>query len=241
MISEPELLGAAGVPAPRAGDTVAGGAGPSGDGRRPARSRRPWLWALGGAMAASAVWAGGLHAYANRATDLQGYRVSRNLCLDARFTVLGGALGVRKGATASVDEQPALDRAHCSFELDGRGKDDAYHVTVTYLLHKETDPGVEFDALRRPYAPDGDGRAIERADGIGERAHLVVPTEAFPRMELSVLDGPAELEVALSAPFVPADEDGDEVLLPDPEALMALKDHVIEDTRRLMARLRQPA
>lgn len=241
MISEPELVGGAAVPASCPGGPVAGGAVVSGGGQPPARSRRPWLWALGGALTASAVWAGGLQAYAGRAPDLEGYRVSRNLCLDARLTVLGGALGARRSAVASVDEQPALDRAHCALELDGRGENDAYHVTVSYLLHKRTDPGVEFDAVNRPYAPDGDGRAIERADGIGERAYLVVPTEDFPRMELSVLDGPAELEVAVSAPFVPVDEDGTEVLTADPEALRALEDHVIEDTKRLMARLKQPA
>ncbi|MGW7367582.1 hypothetical protein ACWGI8_30215 [Streptomyces sp. NPDC054841] len=267
MISEPELVGGADVPAPRSGEAAAGGftagGAPTGDftargvsgagvaaadvlaggedESKPPRPRRAWLWALGGAVVASALWAGGLYAYERPGLDLQGYRVSRNLCLDAEFTSLGGALGARTGAIASVDEHVALDRAHCSFQLTGTGQNQEYQVTVSYVLHKKTDPGAEFEVMRRPFAPDGDPREVQPADGLGERAYLVIPTEGYPLMDLDVLDGQAVIRVGVSAVFTYTGEDDTEVPPPDVDELMSLKDHVVEDTRQLIARLKRPA
>ncbi|MGW8950179.1 hypothetical protein [Streptomyces sp. NPDC055709] len=245
MISEPELVGGTVVPAPRTGDVVAGGTGSS-DGpppTAPARSRRPWLWALGGAVAASAVWAGGLYAYEHRAADLGGYRVSRNLCLDAEFTALGGALGSKnkKEITTSVAENVTLDRSYCDFQLGRKSDGLDYAVSITYKLHKETDPEAEFDALHLPAAGDGDLRRAERVEGLGERAYVLVPAEEFPVLELVVLDGRAVFRVDVSFPYDDTTIENGEERQRGVQALLSLKDHVMADTKALMDVLRRPA
>ncbi|MEV7421018.1 MULTISPECIES: hypothetical protein [unclassified Streptomyces] len=223
MISEPELEGGGpddgraerpAVPGPRTesgappaydgegperGETIAAGAPPS----APARPR-PWLWALGGAVAASAVWAGGLYAYDRIGPDLRGYAVSRNLCLEAELPALTDRLGRKTDSTAGVDETPAVDRAVCRLTLMPGGRrpvrqdaePTAYTVVnVGYTLHKKTDPEPEFDATVTPLMPFGYTRGDAKAlPGLGDRAYLV----AFPSgdaAQLKVLDGRAEFTI----------------------------------------------
>lgn len=178
-------------------------------GTRPLRlpaGRGPWLWALGGAVVASAIWAGGLYAYGETGPDLGGYRVSSNLCLDAELPALTGLLGKRQSPMAAADEQLAIDRAYCTLTLmpgrpnevknDSRPRSYA-GVNILYSLHKETDPGPEFDATVTDLAPEGSlERRVLRIPDLGERAYLVTdPSGDSP--QLKVLDGRAVISISV--------------------------------------------
>ncbi|MFC7978671.1 hypothetical protein [Streptomyces cinereoruber] len=181
MISEPELVGGTGFEPPE----VLTETRPP----RPPRARRPWLWALGGAVAASAVWGGGLYAYERgkpTGPDLQGYRHVEDLCGAARLEALAGVLGERReDRTPPVVNEPAISETGCEV---GFGPPEAEQtVSITYTLHKVTDPGPEFEARTQQSG------LLVKVDGIGEQAF-------FDDMEaeggrLRVLDGPAEFQV----------------------------------------------
>lgn len=162
MISEPELVpeghfGAAELPGPRpaADDVVT-------EDQEPGGSRRAlpaWLWALGGAVVASAVWAAGLYVYSTAGPDLGGYRASRNLCMDAELKALSATIGERVGqGSAWRSAHESLDDASCYIEMrpqgyelptdvDGNELGSLPSVSVGYTLHKKTDPGPEFEGM----------------------------------------------------------------------------------------------
>ncbi|MFE1960068.1 hypothetical protein [Streptomyces sp. NPDC059479] len=257
MISEPELEDPENgprvmpsVPAPRVGDgPQAPPAGTPGQaaapetiaGRRPRRllsrlpsQRAPWLWALGGAVVASAVWAGGLYAYGPAGPDLGGYRISRNLCLDAELPALSASLGKPQFPRAAVDEQLAIDRAHCTLTLMGSG------VDINYTLHKRTDPGPEFDATVTQLAPGGaPERRVMRIPDLGERAYLVTDPSRDTR-ELKVLDGQAVLTVAVSHSVnYTVDPATGEYQVPERADFSGIEPAMVEDLRDLMDALKQ--
>ncbi|MFJ3581334.1 hypothetical protein ACIPPS_03710 [Streptomyces sp. NPDC090127] len=192
MISEPELDGGDGFPAPQllAPQLLA----PEPREPKPPRPRGPWLWAVGGAAVASAVWAGGLVAYErsqSHGPDLGGYRTVEHLCEKAELKALSGMLGKQSVDRGSpTDRHPALDRARCSVTLGSA--DTGYGATVLYDLHKVTDPEPEFEARlgdleseAKPYPGLGERAFFQREDG---------DAGAWMR----VLDGQAELEIWIS-------------------------------------------
>ncbi|GAA3927862.1 hypothetical protein GCM10022244_41250 [Streptomyces gulbargensis] len=193
MISEPELDGGSGF----------GGPAPLVEPPAPARpaGRRPWLWALGGALAASVVWGAGLSAYEQRedaGPDLRGYKPVEDPCTVAELPALAGALGERSQSGGSpVLSEPALHVAQCTvtFGPVDRGP----QVSITYTLHKVTDPGPEFDARAL------DQGSIRTIDGLGERAFFDDRGEEGGL--LRILDGQIEVDLDVSRQYV-ADADG---------------------------------
>ncbi|MFD7899669.1 hypothetical protein [Streptomyces sp. NPDC059743] len=272
MISEPELEDTENgpqvmpsVPAPRTGDgPQAPPAGTPGQaaapetiaGRRPRRllsrlpsQRAPWLWALGGAVVASAVWAAGLYAYGPAGPDLGGYRISRNLCLDAELPALSAFLGKPQLPRAAVDEQLAIDRAYCTLTLMGSRRDEAKNdsgpvpytgVDINYTLHKRTDPGPEFDATVTQLAPGGaPERRVMRIPDLGERAYLVTDPSRDTR-ELKVLDGQAVLTIAVSHSVnYTVDPATGEYQVPEPADFSGIEPAMVEDMRDLMDALKR--
>ncbi|MFF4317459.1 hypothetical protein [Streptomyces sp. NPDC001568] len=233
MISEPELdgewtserpaepAGAVGPP-PQEG----GGGGKRGVGRS-------WLWALGGAVLASAVWAGVLAAQDRfSSAPPLAYRHSGDLCKDAELKAVSGVTGTLEDRGPMRHSQsPALDWSFCTFSAgswdEGRT---SYYGHVLVELHKKSDPEVEFGS-RPPVYPEAEPGSIEvqEVPGLGERA-LFFRHAVSPRIE--VLDGGAVFTVALqwgaSGMDSPADAE------PDEDAVAAA---LIEDARALMARL----
>ncbi|MFJ4339275.1 hypothetical protein [Streptomyces sp. NPDC088915] len=181
MISEPELVGGADFER----SEVLTETPPPG----PPRARRPWLWALGGAVAASAVWGAGLYAYEREepaGLDLQGYRQVDDLCEVVRLDALGDALGKRRdtGSSPVVDE-PAISEVSCSIGFGA--EEGGQSVDITYTLHKAVDPGPEFEARAQQF------NLLKKIDGIGEQAFFDDMGEQGGR--LRVLDGPAEFQI----------------------------------------------
>ncbi|MDT9688457.1 hypothetical protein Q5762_08840 [Streptomyces sp. P9(2023)] len=229
MISEPELEGGDGFPAGRllAPETVE---------RDVSRPPRPWLWALGGAVVASAVWAGGLYAYERSregGPDLAGYRTVTDLCARAELKGLAGVLGVKSADVGTFSENhAALDTAECSATLGP--PETGYRVSLTYRLHKVTDPEPEFEAR---YEGSAYGE-FERVDGLGETAFFLLHP-ADEGAEMAVLDGQVELELSLSKRNAWDEDAGEEKAAVGRVDLSGIDTVLAQDLTALMAALKK--
>ncbi|OEJ40732.1 hypothetical protein AR457_12950 [Streptomyces agglomeratus] len=247
MISEPEMVGD--FP-----DWPEPGTATSEDRPAAPRGRRPWLWAAGGAVAASAVWAGGLYATGTQpVVDTRGYRVGDGLCEKAELNALRLSLGKRTGdPIEAVVEHSALDRVTCdlSFVPDGKPREGefraSYEVQIIAHLHKKADPEAEFEAFaRQPRWGDGAPARLEAVDGLGEKAFLIPPPAEWEGPRLVVLDGGAVLELGITPgyeSYYEGEGEGEsegEFEEPPPEPdTSALPPLMVEDLRDLMAALR---
>ncbi|WP_030774570.1 hypothetical protein [Streptomyces sp. NRRL F-2664] len=193
-------------------------------------ARRPWLWALGGAVAASAVWAGGLFAFGDRlAAPEISYRATENLCEDFEARALSGIAGNlhRHRPMNQQNDHPAVRGAICV--LQNGESVSTLTVRAQVDLHRKTDPQAEFDVPSLGLAAEIGWGRTEAVQGLGERAVLQVsPGGAVVR--LKVLDGGAVFTVGVhgtgTGHSAPADA----------EAIQAA---LIEDTRALSAALKQ--
>ncbi|WP_103530234.1 hypothetical protein [Streptomyces sp. SM11] len=246
MISEPELVGEPGPGAPP--DVV------SGFDREPAAGGpRRWqgvLWAVVGALVASAVWATAVFAYGiggDRKPDPRGYRVESDSCAAIELKALAQVVGAAEPEPAATEldgiEHPALHRIRCTVALvppdagarggrDGAGWTTGYQASVTAELHKETDPRPEFEASSTLTEIDGMGvTRVERVPDLGDLAHLLVMDDNV--MQLKVVEGGAVVTLTLTA-WMNYDADGGEEEMPDvppdPE-LLAYRADLISDMR----------
>ncbi|MFG2294855.1 hypothetical protein [Streptomyces sp. NPDC048603] len=193
MISEPELDGQwddARPPEPAGGAVAAA----------PARRRaRPWVWAAGGALAASALWAGGLYALGQRpdAPPAMAYELPENLCKVLEIRALTRIAGDMHGNGPEHREapDPVLDQAICLLSDRDRSEGLGYFVTAQVQLHKKTDPAAEFEVESLMY--DGSPERSQ-VPGLGERALMLV-ADAGDGAELKVLDGGAVFRLSVSA------------------------------------------
>ncbi|SDK38563.1 hypothetical protein [Streptomyces indicus] len=238
MISEPELVGDEGEIPPQA-DLVA----TPERARRPLGSRPPWLWALGGALLASAVWAGSLALIrADSGVDLKGYKVPEDLCTTAELSSLSGRYGERVPEHRAVRKDPALDRAWCSVLLgppapNGEGSGfTRYAVELSVEVHKESDPEPEFKALstQSGWWDDSEVR-YEEVDGLGDRAYYLPDHFGYP--QLRVLDGPVVLDMTVSHRWEQT-EDEDPGNPPEPE-FTEVRELMTADLKRLMRDLKK--
>ncbi|WP_328739315.1 hypothetical protein OHA91_14365 [Streptomyces erythrochromogenes] len=193
-------------------------------------ARRPWLWALGGAAIASAVWAGGLYALGDRlAAPELSYRATENLCQDFEARALskiGGNLH-RYRPMNQQNDHPAVRGAICVLQ-DGETTS-TLRVRAQVDLHKKTDPAAEFDVPSLWLAAEIGAGRTEAVQGLGERAVLLVaPGDAV--VQLKVLDGGAVFTIEAfgtgSTGNTPADT-------------AALQAAMVEDARALLAALKK--
>ncbi|MFF3732841.1 hypothetical protein ACFYXM_21550 [Streptomyces sp. NPDC002476] len=249
MISEPEMTGDFG---PTDSREVMDGFGNDPVGRP--GERRPWLWALGGAVMATVLWAGAFFLYGlgDRRPDMHGYRLDKDPCPSLRLKSIGAAIGPRESTTDTgprVVSHAALDQVRCYIPLrspDGeeqpaRGWSIAYSVGVMVALHKQTDPRAEFEALRRVtdlgIAPEA---KLETVPNLGDRAYLL--TSDDETSELRVLEGGAVFSLSLSvfthylnsSPDERPPDDG-----PETPNASAYHSALISDMRDLMASLKR--
>ncbi|MEV6576804.1 hypothetical protein AB0M92_01405 [Streptomyces sp. NPDC051582] len=231
MISEPELGGEweAGRPPAAAEEPVTP--------RERARGRGPgrgWLWALGGAVLASAVWAGVLVAQDRFTTAPRlSCRHTEDLCEGRNMAALAKTEVKPGHGLPSHGEHPALDWSYCGYQSDYTEKDSVYYqVQVLVELHKKTDPQAEFGA--GPMAGwglfAGDGGTAEQVPGLPGRAELrTMAGGGWHRLQ--VVDGGAVFTLNVQWFGPGADTDSE----PDEDAIKAA---MIEDVRALMASLR---
>ncbi|MEU3406700.1 hypothetical protein ABZ766_22545 [Streptomyces sp. NPDC006670] len=225
MISEPEIEGGWSSQAPEQPADAAGPAGPGG----PSRAAH-WRWALGGALVASAVFAGALvvqERYGGSGPPIR-YRHSEQLCTETPLKAVGAVLGGLDRGVPSHGEDAALDWSNCF--ANGNREDQAFvsYAQILVELHKKTDPAPEFAAVPvlDPYVLP---LAAERVSGLGERAVLSGSLQA-PRLQ--VLDGGAVFTLTVHwwgrGDGGKSDLDGD-----------AVKAAMVEDARALLTRLRK--
>lgn len=248
MISEPEMVGEFGAMTPR---EIVGDLDREPVGRH--RPGRPWLWALGGMVTASALWAAAVFLYGlgGRTPDTRGYRLAQDVCPSVQLPAIGSAISPRESADmndSGLVSHPALDQVQCFIPLrsrpgaerSGTGSFLNYTVVITVALHRKTDPGPEFEARLRitdlGVVPEDNVRAVPH---LGDKAYLI--TRDLGNAELRVLDGAAVLSLTLSAyryydseDSAAQADDGQDV--PD---VSPYQQAMIKDMRALMTDLRQ--
>lgn len=248
MISEPELVGEFG---PEHRPEAVGGF----DHRPPPGRRRGHglLWALAGALTASAIWATTVFAYGDgivERPDTRGYQLGGRSCSAMQLKALTAGAGKREDAPTLVPgriEHPALDQVYCNVALVSPEGAGAYaegwsvhvHVGLRAELHKETAPGSEFEAREGPSALEGeDEKGAELVPNLGDRAYL--RTDFGEQARLSVLDGAAVLTLTVSASMTYSGPDNwdEEPEAPAPESFHA---DMISDMRDVMERLKTAA
>ncbi|MFJ8863416.1 hypothetical protein ACIRD8_33990 [Streptomyces sp. NPDC102451] len=247
MISEPEIVGQSGE---TRGPDVVGGFD-----REPGRRRSPWLWAAGGAVMASALWAAAWYAYGveDRGPDLHGYRLDDGLCAALPLESIGSAIAPRQPVDEPASWQSrdgSLDRAECTVPLKSlaAGKRPTgrwsleYTVSATVELHKKTDPGPEFEVRARETGADADTEEkLEAVPDLGDQAYL--RTSDYGSTELTVLEGGAVLTLGISSDLNYEIDGGDGEVAeedePDIPDTAPYQPALISDMRDLMALLKQ--
>ncbi|NEC44512.1 hypothetical protein [Streptomyces sp. SID8016] len=252
MISEPELVGEDGPGSSR--DVVSGfdpEQGAAGGGRR----RSGAVWAVAGALVASAVWASAVFGYGigrDGKPDPRGYRVESDSCTAMRLPALTKVLGEQVSEPATeLDgiEHPALHRIRCTVafqtrdtpvgESGTRGSVE-FGVSLTAELHKETDPRPEFEASSTLTEIDGSVvERVERVPDLGDQAYLLTLEAGVLR--LNVVEGGAVVRLALTGWTFTEDDSDDENGPPDDMAepdLLAYRAELINDMREVMKALK---
>lgn len=252
MISEPELVGEDGPGSSR--DVVSGfdpEQGAAGGGRR----RSGAVWAVAGALVASAVWASAVFGYGigrDGKPDPRGYRVESDSCTAMRLPALTKVLGEQVSEPATeLDgiEHPALHRIRCTVAFRTRdtpvGENGArwiveFGVSLTAELHKETDPRPEFEASSTLTEIDGSVvERVERVPDLGDQAYLLTLEAGVLR--LNVVEGGAVVRLALTDWTFTEDDSDDENGPPDDMAepdLLAYRAELINDMREVMKALK---
>jgi len=227
--------------------------------------RRPWLWALGGVVAASALWAAVLRGTGDGrapASDLHGMHLGPSPCTALNLEPLTDS--VSTGRMESLDPEvrtgPALDHASC-FTISSIPGDNGWAVTygvvVTVDLHKKADPRGEFvDTYHprtlsqsphdvyvsdTPFYPVPEVRTRPYPD-LGDLAFL---TGGVNHQTLGVLYGGAALSLSLYVVDVwgglgemPKDADGTPSFPPvvDSTALIPVMARTLDHLMRVLAR-----
>lgn len=177
--------GAYGAPSPMPPGPGVGGGGGGGAG-----GGKGWLWALGGAVVASAVWAGVLFATGGfdgePDADLAGYSYTSNLCASTDLEAIEDAGYEQKDSTSSSNPRhsssraPALDSMSCSIDFEPTDASTSDYssewLSTTAGLHRKTDPEPEFEAQYRQYEDQRTSSytyKVSEVDGLGDEAYVV--------------------------------------------------------------------
>ncbi|MFF1411005.1 hypothetical protein ACFVX6_14640 [Streptomyces sp. NPDC058289] len=230
MIGEPEIDGGW---ATASGAEGAAEALPGEPGREGVRgARRPWLWALGGMVAASAVWAGTL-AVQERFPDVPrlDYRHSSDLCKEFELKTIGQAAGRKfEGRQSAEGVHLAQDWSYCTVSTQYVEGTMMYGAQLLVELHKKGDPEAEFaTGAGTDPATRLDLDERQEVQGLGDRA-VLDRYYAHGGSRLMVLDGGAVFTLTVQW-FNARDEEPAGI---DENAMDAA---MIEDMRALMAKL----
>ncbi|MEU8682606.1 hypothetical protein [Streptomyces sp. NPDC048611] len=180
---------AAGYGYPAAGAPLGAPGAPDGAGR----GTSGWLWAIGGAVAASALWGSVLFATggfsAEPSPDLAGYGYTSDLCARTSMTPFENAGFQTKEGTGTTSknsnpqhsgaQQTSLDTMWCNASLEKKGASGPDYASTwlynTATLHKKSDPAPEFADNYRSYEKQDAsvGYRVEAVSGLGDEAFLV--------------------------------------------------------------------
>lgn len=204
---------------------------------------RAVLWAVVGAVVASAGWAAALFLTGGLGdgADLRGYRAPANLCSGADYSSFKDEYPDDDSApTKSALKDPALDESSCSVSLKKTGSSytDAY-LALQVDLHKKTDPGPEFTAAWKNYGDSHTDYDVSPVQGIGDEAYLVTEdtssgstTSGSRYATLAVRDGWMTYTMSYSAYFSSYGSDT------DPPTLDEVTGWLKTDTKSTLEQLR---
>ncbi|CAM5266617.1 hypothetical protein GCM10010329_02770 [Streptomyces spiroverticillatus] len=248
MITEPELVGGPDEgPGPELLDTEEG---PTLAERARVWRKLPWVWAVGGAVVASALWAGGLYVFRDQGPNQRGYVLKYGDCGDLRVPELSRVFGERNppADAASFHDDPALVSMECTLGLRPRagvrpGDTVVDVVTLTVEQHRRTDPGPEFAVRSKRaavYAPGlGDELPLGEVRGLGDRAYYGSgAVDGFAWSQLSVLDGGVVLSLSVQ-PTVQRPEGADNGPSGEPDLSGVREKVLVADMRSLMEQLKK--
>lgn len=236
MIGEPEIDGD--------WDTASGTEGAAealpGERERVRGARRPWLWALGGVVAASAVWAGTL-VVLDRSPDVPrlDYRHSSDVCKEFELKTVAQAAGRKfEGRQSGEGVFLAQDWSYCTVSTQYEKGTVMYGAELLVELHKKGDPEPEF--ATGPGTDPATRLDIEEryeVQGLGDRA-VVDRYYANGGSRLMVLDGGAVFTLTVQWFRLRQEtDDADNADEGDGVDENAIEAAMIEDMRALMAKL----
>ncbi|MDG4858170.1 hypothetical protein P8605_08395, partial [Streptomyces sp. T-3] len=187
-----------------------------------------WLWGLGGAVLASAVWAGTLFATGGLGSkdeaDFAGYKFDKELCSVAELKAFRERYEPNDSGDPDNDygsQQSGLDQSSCSrsFKDKEAGEDDysSAYIYTEAVWHKVTDPQGEFASLhkaREDQTSDDYAYETKSVDGFGDEAYLITERRGTSKdtlggMTLAVRDGWFTFQMQWSWYGGGADEDTD--------------------------------
>jgi hypothetical protein len=139
------------------------------------------LWAVVGAVVASALWGGGVLLLGKDSGKpaLHGYKVTKDLCAAADLSAFATAYPKPDDdPTSYTNDRPAVAEMHCSESLKQESStySDAY-LTIDADLHRKSDPGPEFADHWKGYDVVGgsdpkDKYTVTAVEGYGDEAYL---------------------------------------------------------------------
>ncbi|MFI5685248.1 hypothetical protein [Streptomyces sp. NPDC051636] len=202
---------------------------------------RAVLWAVVGAVVASAAWAVGVFVVGGKdSADLRGYSSPSNLCSGADYSSFKDEYPENDSSpTHNTLKDAALDEGSCSLSLKKTGSSyaDAY-LSIQLDLHKKTDPAPEFTATWKNYDDSHSGYDVEKVTGIGDEAYLVTEdttsgsSSGSRYATLAVRDGWMTYSMSYSAYLSSYDDDK------DPPQLDEVTDWLKSDTKSTLENLR---
>jgi hypothetical protein len=142
------------------------------------RGRRAVLWALAGALVASAAWGGGVlltRDDSGSSADLRGYTLRNDLCATADVSAFRSKYPqVDNSPTTYTAKGDTLDEMSCNegLEMSGSSYSDAY-LSIQVDLHKKTDPAPEFADTWLGWKQHGTSYDVVPVSGFGDEAYLV--------------------------------------------------------------------
>ncbi|MEU0005644.1 hypothetical protein ABZ079_15490 [Streptomyces sp. NPDC006314] len=218
------------VPVPPAGGSGGGGAG------------KAVLWAVVGAVVASAAWAGGVFLLGGKgdSADLRGYSAPGNMCSSADYASFKDEYTQDDSSpTRTALKDKALDESYCSLSLKKPGSTyaDAY-LSMQLDLHKKTDPGPEFTANWKNYGDSHKDYDVDPVKGIGDEAYLVSQdttggsSSGSRYATLAVRDGWVTYTMSYSAYLSSYDKDK------DPPAITEVSDWLKTDAKATLGQLK---
>jgi hypothetical protein len=163
------------------------------------------VWALGGIVVASAVWAGALFATGNLGSDsgsgdgekadLAGYQYAKNLCDASPLDAFKKEYEIDSDSTSTTQygsRQKGFDQSYCSRKLkDPEADADTYssiYVYSTARWHKASAPEGEFASEYKAYEDQSQktySYKTKAVSGIGDEAYLVTDTSGTGDDDLS--------------------------------------------------------
>ncbi|MBB1257510.1 hypothetical protein [Streptomyces alkaliterrae] len=149
------------------------------------RGRLPgWVWALGGVVLASAVWAagtivgGGFGGDSEPTADLAGYRFHKDMCESVYRSPFLEHYTTHGSSASNHSTHDAMDTSSClmRYKRDRSSRFASTFVTFTATWHKQTDPTAEFEAraqAQESRSNENQRYRVEPVEELGEEAFLI--------------------------------------------------------------------